>query len=265
MSTIPPRSRTPGGAAYAQAGTGAALVLVHGVGMRLEAWGPQIAALSTTNRVIALDMPGHGDSDPLPAGSALPDFVRWLGGVLDDLGLARAALAGHSMGALIAGAAAITFPERIARVALLNPVFRRSPEARAAVVARAAGIGRGEIDVDGPLDRWFGEADKGSEAAHAVRGWLRAVDPGGYATAYGAFAAGDATYADRWGEYPGPALFLTGRDDPNSTPAMAAAMADAAPQGRAAVIEGRHMVGLTAPDAVNRALADWLSSEERPA
>ena len=61
-----------------------------------------------------------------------------------------------------------------------------------------------------------------------------------------------------------PALFLTAGDDPNSTPAMARAMAAAAPNGRAVVIEGhRHMVNLTAPQLVNAALADWLRTEAK--
>ena len=80
-----------------------------------------------------------------------------------------------------------------------------------------------------------------------------------------AFATGDATYAGAWPRVELPALFLTGDGDANSTPAMARAMAAAAPRGRAVVIEGHgHMVPMTAPAAVNRALADWLAEEVAP-
>ena len=49
----------------------------------------------------------------------------------------------------------------------------------------------------------------------------------------------------------------------NSTPAMARAMAQAAPRGRAHIVKGHcHMVNLTAPEEVNDALADWLSQDE---
>ena len=264
--TIPPRSRTPHGAAYRATGGGEPLVLVHGVGMRLEAWDPQVAALSATHKVIAVDMPGHGESAPLPPGARLDAFVGWLETLFDDLGLDRVNLAGHSMGALIAGGAAARFGHRIRRVALLNGVYRRSPEASAAVIARAGAIERGSIDVDGPLRRWFGDGEGTAEAFRLTRGWLSAVDPAGYATAYNAFAHGDALYADAWPKFVGPALFLTGRDDPNSTPAMAEAMAAAAPRGEAVVIDGhRHMVNLTAPDTVNRILLDWLKRDEETA
>ena len=59
-----------------EAGAGPAVLLLHGVGLRAEAWEPQIAALSPTHRVIAADLPGHGESDGLAGGTpALPDHV----------------------------------------------------------------------------------------------------------------------------------------------------------------------------------------------
>lgn len=264
-STILPRSRTAHGAAYRATGEGEPLVLVHGVGMRLEAWDLQVAVLSATHQVIAVDMPGHGESAPLPPGSRLDAFVAWLETFLDDLDLDldRVNIAGHSMGALIAGGAAAIFGHRIRRVALLNGVYRRSPEASAAVIARATEIAGGAIDVDGPLRRWFGDGEGTAEAFRMTRGWLSGVHPAGYATAYNAFAHGDALYADAWPTVTCPALFLTGRDDPNSTPDMAEAMAAAALRGEAVVIDGhRHMVNLTAPATVNRILLDWLARDE---
>ncbi|WP_026187211.1 alpha/beta fold hydrolase [Ensifer sp. BR816] len=256
------RARTAHGAAYVDSGHGEPLVLIHGVGMRLEAWAPQIAALSARCRVIAVDMPGHGESDRLDPGAKLEKFVVWLGVLLDDLKLERVNLAGHSMGALIAGGAAATLSGRIRRVALLNGVYLRDPDAKAAVVARADMIRKGAVDVDGPLKRWFGEGSETETVYELTRSWLHAVDPEGYATAYNAFAHGDDVYAGSWPEVQCPALFLTGSEDPNSTPEMARAMAAAAPRGWAHIIEGhRHMVNLTAPDTVNAILEDWLSKE----
>jgi pimeloyl-ACP methyl ester carboxylesterase len=253
------RSRTAGGTTYQEAGSGEPLVLIHGVGMRLEAWEPQLRALSGSHRVIAVDMPGHGGSERLPRGARLPDFVAWLGRFLDDLDLAGVAVAGHSMGALVAGGAAATFGARIERVALLNGVYRRSPEARAAVVARSREIDAGHVDLAAPLARWFSASEVGGTPYALVRDWLAGVDVEGYGTAYAAFAEGDDVYADAWPDVVCPALFLTGEHDPNSTPAMSQAMAAAAPSGEAVIVAGhRHMVNLTAPDLVNAALAAWL-------
>jgi len=252
--------------AYREAGPGTGqavpLVLIHGVGMQSAAWGPQIDAFAAMSRVIAVDMPGHGGSDPLPGAPDLPDYVAWLDAVLRALDMPVVSLAGHSMGALIAGGYAVEHPARVARVALLNGVFRRSDTARAAVVARAAEIRAGSFDLTTPLDRWFGDSPAEQAARERVAGWLSAVHTKGYADAYTAFAGGDATYADRFSCMACPVLALTGADDPNSTPAMSRAMAEAAPYGHAVVIEGeRHMVNLTAPEPVNAALRDWLRTD----
>jgi len=265
MLTIPQRSKTRHGSAYIETGSGEPLVLVHGVGMRLEAWAPQILHLRQTHRVIAVDMPGHGASERIPSSSTLADFVAWFGAFLDDLDLGAVNVAGHSMGALIAGGAAAAFGDTISRVALLNAVYRRDAEASRAVLARAALIDKGEIDPEAPLNRWFSEDERTSEAYDMTRHWLKTVDRAGYATAYSAFAGGDATYADAWPRIACPSLFLTGEGDPNSTPAMTEAMAQAAPHGVARIIPGhRHMVNLTAPAAVNGFLSEWLSSEVTP-
>ncbi len=242
--------------AWIEAGSGEPVLLLHGVGMRAEAWGPQIEALSKTHRVIALNMPGHG-SALLPEGSLLREYVAWAARAIDALGLGRVSVAGHSMGALIALGLAVTQPQKVARVALLNAVHRRDPAARAAVLARAEAIAGGEFDLDTPLNRWF---ESGDPNRAKVAAWLGNVDRKGYAMAYRAFALGDATHADGLSALACPALFLTGDGDPNSTPEMARRMAQTARDGRILVIPGhRHMVNLTAPEPVTAALQAWLA------
>lgn len=256
------RSKVPSGATYLDVGRGdETIVLIHGVGMRLEAWKPQIDWLSLRHRVIAVDLPGHGHSAPLESSARLADFVAWFDHFTDEIGLARFNVAGHSMGALIATGMVSTTPEKVKRVALLNGVHRRSATARAAVEGRADEIVTGTFDREAPLTRWFSDAEKQTPAYELVREMLAEVDAEGYATAYRAFATGDALYSDCWPTVKCPALFLTGDGDPNSTPEMAREMAAAAPLGRAVIVERhRHMVNLVAPEAVNEALDSWLNS-----
>lgn len=255
------RRVTRSGAAYFEAGRGETLVLIHGVGMRLDAWAPQIEVFTKTHRVIAVDMPGHGGSAKLPTGSTIKEFVAWFGRFLDDMEIERTNLAGHSMGAMISGGVVATFPERISRIAYLNGVHRRGPQAKESVLARAAAIPVSGVDKDGPLQRWFGDDPNSRHALQLTREWLDRVDPEGYAVAYSAFAGGDEVYADCWSAVTCPAMFLTGSGDPNSTPEMAKTMAAMAAKGWARIIEGhRHMVNLTAPDQVNVLMAEWLAS-----
>lgn len=245
---------------YRDQGAGEPLVLIHGVGMQSAAWGPQIATLQDNYHVIALDMPGHGGSAPLPVGSQLPDYVAWCREAVAALQLGPVNLAGHSMGALIAGGFAAQFPKMTHRVALLNGVYRRDAASRRAVKARAREIGTDRIEFTTPLTRWFGDKLVEVAAKDQVAHWLGAVDPVGYATAYTAFANGDATYADQLSQIKCPFLALTGDDDPNSTPAMSEAMAALTQNGIAITLKGhRHMVNLTAADEVNTHLLAWLN------
>ena len=88
------RSRTPSGAAYLDRGHGdETVVLIHGVGMRIEAWSPQIERLAEEFRVIAVDLPGHGFSAPLGQPPKLQNFVSWFETLLDELQLGGRELA----------------------------------------------------------------------------------------------------------------------------------------------------------------------------
>lgn len=241
------------------AGRGEPVVLLHGVGLQSAAWHPQIATLSQGYRVIALDLPGHGASDTLPGGSQLPDFVAWCHDAVQALDLGPVNLVGHSMGALIAVGFAALHPAMTRRVALLNGVYLRDDAARRAVVDRAEQISAGAVDIETPLSRWFEQSPAQDAARDQVAGWLADAGRSGYATAYTAFAQGDATYADKIARISCPFLAVTGDGDPNSTPAMSRAMAAQAVQGKAVIVKDhRHMVNLTAPDQINAHLLSWL-------
>ena len=253
-------SKTDQSVSYLDQGEGEPLLFVHGVGMQHAAWQPQINAFAKTHRVIAVDMPGHGGSTPLPVGSQLPDFINWLHEFISELSCGPLNIAGHSMGALIAGGYVATHPEKVIRVALLNGVYCRPEHAQKAALQRAKEIADGGVNLSGPLGRWFSNSPKDVEARKKTENWLLQMDQESYSTTYEAFAKGDATYADCWKDVHCPALFLTGDGDPNSTPDMAHSMAENASKGRVCIIEGhKHMANLTTPMDVNAALSSWLN------
>jgi pimeloyl-ACP methyl ester carboxylesterase len=90
--------------AYTRSGAGAPLVLLHGIGSSRHAWGPVVPALAAQFTVIAVDLPGFGDSRPLPAHieptpAALAAAAARL---LDELGVTSPHLAGNSLGGWVA-------------------------------------------------------------------------------------------------------------------------------------------------------------------
>jgi pimeloyl-ACP methyl ester carboxylesterase len=107
--------------AYTRRGAGEPLVLLHGIGSAREAWDPVIPALAARFDVLAVDLPGFGDSDPLPVGvepspAALAVSVA---GLLDDLGVTVPHVAGNSLGGWVALELAAVRP--VASLALLSP------------------------------------------------------------------------------------------------------------------------------------------------
>ena len=77
-------------------------------------------ALADRCRVFAPDLPGFGESDPMPAGWGFAECSAFLGPLLDALGLQRAGLSGISMGGGVALGFALQVPERVERLALID-------------------------------------------------------------------------------------------------------------------------------------------------
>ncbi len=266
----PRRHATLGGlrTAFLERGDGPAVVFVHGVGLDADMWADQLAAFGAGNRAIAYDTYGHGGSDAPPAGSDLGIYVEQLRALLDALGIERAVVVGHSMGALIATGLAVEHPGRVAGLVAFNAVYRRSADARASALDRAAALERDgpASTVDAAIARWFGDPvpDGDTRMAGEVRRSLLSADPVGYARAYRVFAESDDRYDGRLGAISAPALFVTGQDDPHSTPAMSEAMAADAPHGRAVVLPGeRHMIILQNPGKASELIRTMLDETAR--
>lgn len=105
---------------YLDYGEGPPLLLVHGMAGSWQTWLLNLEALGEHHRVIAVDLPGFGGSQPLAAGSGFSGYVNILRSLLDELGLERAAVFGHSLGGLVALSFAIARPERTACLVLVS-------------------------------------------------------------------------------------------------------------------------------------------------
>lgn len=82
--------------AHDRVGSGPPLLLLHGTTSSRQVWAPLLPALAEASEVIAVDLPGHGAS--APTSFTPPEWAFELAGFLDDLGLDRVAVVGHSAG-----------------------------------------------------------------------------------------------------------------------------------------------------------------------
>ena len=267
----PPPSRArgllPDGTSYALYGQGTPIVFIHGVGMQQDVWVPQILGFARDHTVITLDMLGHGRSPLPPETPVLADYADQVKRLLDQLGIAKAHIVGHSMGALVALEFALREPARCISVSALNAVYCRTQAQRDAVMARVQSLQDSNMQdgIEPTLARWFGDPIPPylDTTAQLCRRLLAEVNLVGYARTYGLFASSDRAHEDRLATLQPPALFMTGEFDPNSTPAMSQAMAAVVPGSRCRVLAGeRHMMGLTGAPAVHSELLPFLQAAE---
>ncbi|CAA9513173.1 MAG: hypothetical protein AVDCRST_MAG85-2456 [uncultured Solirubrobacteraceae bacterium] len=101
-------------------GSGPPLVFVHGLSGSWQNWLENIPAFMDSHRVIAMDLPGFGES-PMPREKiTISGYGRWLDSLLEALDIEAAAVVGNSMGGFIAAETAIKFPHRIERLVLVS-------------------------------------------------------------------------------------------------------------------------------------------------
>lgn len=110
---------------FREAGSGEPVtVLLHGIGSASGSWVRQLSGLGL-GRVLAWDAPGYGDSSPVEAAHPrAEDYGQRVWQWLDALGLPAGkpvTLVGHSLGSLMATAATVLAPDRVARLLLLSP------------------------------------------------------------------------------------------------------------------------------------------------
>ena len=98
---------------------GEPLILLPGFGGDINIWVFNQENLAAARPVYAVDLPGHGGSTKDVGAGDLDFFVRTVSEFLDEMGIEKAHLAGHSMGGAIAGAFTLAHPERVASAILI--------------------------------------------------------------------------------------------------------------------------------------------------
>ncbi len=101
-----------------------ALVLIHGWSCNQDYWRDQIPDLDKRSRVIAIDLPGHGQSDKPQLVYSMDFFARGVDAVLHDAGVKHAVLVGHSMGTPIARQFYRKYPKQTLAIVIVDGALR---------------------------------------------------------------------------------------------------------------------------------------------
>ena len=268
-SIVTPRARL----SILEAGTGPPAVALHGLGGTKGSFLPTVAALAGRFRVIAVDLPGFGDSDkPIGAAYDAPYFARATIDLLDALELDRAHLIGNSLGGRIALEVGLRHPDRVGRLGLLAPAVasRRSRPWTPLLRLTRPELGLVQITprpvVEAIVRRLIPGADRGWAAA-GVDEFLRAyLSPAGRAAFYAAARQigldepnGAEGFWSRLGTLQPDALFVWGRRDQLVPIAFERHVAEALPKARHLELDCGHVPQVERPKETHAALGKFLA------
>ena len=105
---------------YVEMGEGPALVFVHGLAGCWQNWLENIPHFARSHRVIAIDLPGFGDSELPQQDISMPGYGRLVDAFLGEIGVERTSIIGNSMGGFIAAEVAVSHPGRVDKLVLVS-------------------------------------------------------------------------------------------------------------------------------------------------
>jgi pimeloyl-ACP methyl ester carboxylesterase len=256
-----------------EAGRGSPILLLHGLGATKAEFLPTVAALaSDQHRVIAMDLPGFGDTDkPFPAAYDPPFFAEWAESLLDELGIERAHVLGHSMGGRVAIEFGLRNPDRTQGLVLMTPSMAFLSNRRWANYLKLV---RPELGILQPAPRSIVEGIVHRVVPGAADEWTRTgideflrayLTPRGrvafYAAARNIYLEdpdGPNGFWPRLEELQGDALFVWGRRDTLVPIGFQRHVQKALPGARHEVVDCGHVPQLEQPTQTHAAIARFL-------
>lgn len=239
---------------YAERGTrGTPIVFIHGSGASHLIWGEQVRALGEITRAVALDLPGHGRSDP-PGRDSMDAYRDVILGLLDALGIERAVVAGHSLGGGITQTLALSHPDRVAGLGLIGT------GARLRVLTQILDGIVSPRDFDQTtefiVDNSYAPGLDTAMRARAIAD-LRACPP---QVTHGDFSAcNEFDMMARVSEIRAPTIVICGQQDKMTPVKYSEYLVSKIPNARLVVVAGAgHSVMLEQAESVNRALLEFM-------
>ncbi len=246
---------------FVEAGTGAPLILIHGLADDVTVWDSVIPPLAASFRVIALDQIGFGRSDKPLLSYRVSTFVDFLDGFLNELKIKRASLVGNSLGGWVAAAFTLAHPERINRLVLCNAAgyaaVSKTMDPRALSALRL--VSREDIRYLGPLTfhdkRFYEDVDL------AFKQHVSADDNYTVNQLLDSMIRGEDVLDNRLAAIKQPTLILWGREDRLIPLNFAERFHKEITGSRLEVIDNcGHMPQVECPEKFNTAVLQFLSA-----
>jgi pimeloyl-ACP methyl ester carboxylesterase/CRP-like cAMP-binding protein len=98
-------------------------LLIHGWSSSRYAMSPLLGLVSQRFRAIAVDLPGYGESPPLPQRVTIPSYVAFMADLIEEMTDGPVVLLGHSMGGMISLTMALQHPALVERMVLISPTI----------------------------------------------------------------------------------------------------------------------------------------------
>ncbi|MGW0710278.1 alpha/beta fold hydrolase [Streptomyces sp. NPDC002643] len=243
-------------------GTGDPVLFLHGIGCNALTWEPQLRALETSRRVIAVDARGHGGSAPAGGPLTLRDYADDVLTVMSELGIERAPVVGLSMGGMVAMTMALSAPERVSGLVLADTGAHANEQM--AAMMRASGAAAVEYGMRANVEQMtpmiFAAAALAENRPYIkeFQEQVALTDAYSFSVALGAIAELDLL--DDLPRLDVPALVLVGAEDQTLPPVFSEAIASAVPGAELHVIDGAgHMANLDRPEVFTDHLVRFLS------
>lgn len=236
------------------------LVLANSLGTDARIWDAVIDQLGGRYRIVSYDKRGHGLSSAPGGDYRLDDLVEDLRGLIEYLGIGRFALAGVSVGGLIAQRYALLWPGQLAALVLCDTAARIGDDALwAQRIGSVRADGLGAI-ADAVMARWFTDSFR-AEHPDELAGWqamFERMPVNGYVGTCAALR--DADLRDAIGGIDVPTLVVVGDQDRSTPPDLVRGTAAAIAGARFAVIANAgHIPSIEQPQALAALVAGFLS------
>lgn len=247
-------------------GSGDAMMFWPSLLMTGDMWAAAAAHFSPRAKVILVDSPGHGGSEKLTAPFTFDDCARVIVDILDSLGLPRTHFIGNSWGGMIGGTFAATYPDRIGHAVLMNCTGSAAGARQKLEYGFLLRLARLLGGIRPPLTRSVLKAFLGPttfatrpDVVAFVRDTVQSVDIESGSWAVRSVVPARPDQRSLFANISTPVLVVAGAEDATFPLPETAAMAEAIPGSRMAVLDGvAHLAGLENPPLVNTLIEDFV-------